>query len=193
MRVIHFLGILGLSLALSACAAWVKTEYDPAANFAQLHSFAWRAPAHGKVDDPILDSELLDRRVREAVTKTLTARGFAPGPPESADFIVTYHTTKSMEVRSSPFATAIGVGRYWNDPFLQPYPFYGSVVVSNDVQSYDQGTLILDLIDAKTDRLIWRGWRTHALQQKFFDATGVQQMVEEILAKFPPGHDTNSR
>lgn len=193
MRIMRLLGITGLSLVLSACASWVKTEYDPGADFSGLHNFAWRAPQHGKVGDPILDSELLDARVREAVTKTLSARGFVPGPPESADFLVTYHTTKSLEVRSSPFATGIGVGRYWRDPFLQPYPFYGSVVISNDVQSYDQGTLIIDLIDAKTHRLIWRGWRTHALTQKYFDAAGVQQSVDEILAKFPPGHEANAR
>lgn len=192
MRLSRLFVLLAVVLVTTACTPWVKTEFNPSANFSQLQTFAWVAPKHGKVGDPILDSQLLDERVHDAVNRTLTARGFEPGAADSADFLVTYHTTKSTEVRSSPFAAGVGVGRYWRDPFLTPYPFYGSVVIASDVQSYDEGTLIIDLIDARTHKLIWRGWRTHALVQKYFDAAAVQATVKEILDHFPPGREKAS-
>lgn len=173
-----------LALALAGCAHQVRTEYDRGAEFDALETFAWRAPENAEVDDPILDSDLLDRRVGKTVTETLAGRGYREVPPEKADFVVTYHTAKDEKLRErSGFSFAFGTGYHHG---------YHSAIVRTGPgsESYNEGALIIDVLipEDSGDRLIWRSWREARLSQEAFSEESVRAMVRSILDRFPPGH-----
>ncbi|MGH8280335.1 MAG: DUF4136 domain-containing protein [Gammaproteobacteria bacterium] len=171
-----------LALVLAACAPRVTVEHDHQANFLDLHSFAWVTPPMGPVVNPILDSDILEGRVQQAVVADLTRRGYQQADSkESADFLVTYHTVSKQKLASTPASFAIGFGGYY------PYGF-GNVFVplGNTVQSREQGTLMLDIIDAKTKRLIWRGWTNDWISKSNYSQQAVASDVQRILAQFPP-------
>lgn len=173
-------------LALTACAPWIKTEFDPQADFSALKTFVWVAPQRQSVESPILDSTLLDSKVQDAVTTALRARGFVPGTPDSADFIVTYHAAKDVENRSGSWSTSIGIGI--GDPWWATrYPWHSRIVFSPATEQYDAAILIIDILDPSDNSLLWRGWRSKPLQQRYFTPEAVQATVTEILAEFPPG------
>lgn len=183
MKVLFLPVLLGtLGLALVACAPRVIVEHDHQANFFDLHTFAWVTPPPGPVNNPILDSDILEGRVQRAVVADLTRRGYTQTDSrESADFLVTYHTVSKQKLESTPSSFSIGFGGY--------YPYgYGSVFVpiSNTVQSREQGTLMLDIINAHTNRLIWRGWTNDWISKSNYSEQAVANDVQRILAKFPP-------
>ncbi|MGH8126902.1 MAG: DUF4136 domain-containing protein [Gammaproteobacteria bacterium] len=166
-----------LALA-SGCAAPVHVEYNNA-SYAKWHNFAWEVPQQGAVANPILNSGILTTRVEEAVSETLSKAGYHKvDDQKNADFIVTYHT--AMALRQEPQSgISFAYGTYglgFNTLFLtQPGP-----------QQVQEGSLILDVIDARTKKLVWRGWITKGLNQSNYSQQSVNEAVQRIFAKFPP-------
>ncbi|MDE2022990.1 MAG: DUF4136 domain-containing protein [Gammaproteobacteria bacterium] len=168
-------------VALAACAPRVYVEQDHSVKLTGLRTFTWVSPPVGPVSNPILDSQILEERVQRAVVADLTARGFTQvAADQSPDFTVTYHTVSKQKLESSGASFAIGFGGYY------PYGFGNVVVpVGNNVQSRDQGTLMLDIIDGRSKRLVWRGWTKDWISQENYSEQAVAQDVRKILAKFP--------
>ena len=172
--------LLGLSLA--GCAPRIYTEQDDQASFGGFHSYAWVAPAPGKnVKDPILDSQILEGRVHRAVTAELKNRGFEEVAADAnPDFVVTYHTSNKEKIESTGPSFSFG--------FVDAFPRgFGAVAVpvGGDVQSREEGTLMLDVIDGKSKRLVWRGWTKGWVSQDSYTDEAVKSAVQQILAKFP--------
>jgi len=182
MRHTFFVILTCLSIALAGCAPRVLVEQDSTANFSNLRSFAWVSPPIGPVNNPILDSQILEERVKRAVVSDLTGRGYVEtSSDQSPDFIVTYHTISKQELESSGASVSIGFGGFY------PYGFGNVIVpVGNSVQTREQGTLMLDIINAHDKRLMWRGWTKDWISQDNYSEQAVNKDVQKILAKFPP-------
>lgn len=166
---------------LAGCSPRVYTEQDQDAKLAGYHRFAWLTPPPAPVRDPILDSQILEARVHHAVSEDLKARGYDEVAPDaSPDFLVTYHTSAKQTVESTGPSFSFG--------FIDAFPHgYGAVgfPVGPSVQSRDEGTLMLDVLDAQSKRLVWRGWTTQLLNQDNYSAQSVQDAVKDIFDKFP--------
>ncbi|MGB9430402.1 MAG: DUF4136 domain-containing protein [Gammaproteobacteria bacterium] len=171
-----------LAVALAGCSPRVLVEQDSTANFSNLHTFAWLSQPIGPVNNPILDSQILEERVKRAVVSDLTGRGYVQASSDqSPDFIVTYHTVSKQKLESSGASVALGFGGFY------PYGFGNVIVpVGNNVQTREQGTLMLDIINAHDKRLIWRGWTKDWISQDNYSEQAVNNDVQKILAKFPP-------
>ena len=176
------LGLIGLSLLLAACAPRVYTEQDQDAKLAGYHRFAWLPPPATPVRDPILDSQILEARVHKAVSADLSARGYQEVAPDAnPDFLVTYHTSAKQTLQSSGPSFSFG--------FIDAFPRgFGAVgfPIGPDVQTRDEGTLMLDVLDSQSKRLVWRGWTTELLNQDNYSDQSVRDAVKEIFDKF--GH-----
>lgn len=167
-------------LLIGGCSVTPSHEFDATADFASYQAWRWQAPdyAKGDVSDPILDSELLGKRVEAAVDATLETRGFTrnAGKP---DFVVTYHTSKDLELYDSGPSFSIGLHQGWSR-------FHTGVMYDTRPTMSKRGVLIIDIIDADSDELVWRGWRELPLSQSNFDTEQVNRSVREILSAFPP-------
>lgn len=174
--------ILAMLLA-AGCAMAPPHEFDDAANFANLKTFQWLEPKYGDEDvtvsHPVLQSPLLGQRVQRAATSALAAKGFVP-VEENPDFFVTFHTAESEAERHGSSYVQLGYGRF--------SPYFGTgVLLDLTPRNFKEGTLIIDIVDAESDELIWRGWRDAYLNQRNFDEESVTQAVDYILTAFPPG------
>ncbi|HET7651097.1 MAG TPA: DUF4136 domain-containing protein [Gammaproteobacteria bacterium] len=176
-------GAILLLVALAGCAPRVMVEHDSSASFGAYQRFAWVSPPQTPVKDPILDSQILEGRVKQAVISELTARGYIEvAADQNPDFVVTYHTASKQQLESTGSSFSVG--------FIDAFPHgFGSVVVpvgGSNVETREQGTLMLDVIDGKSKRLVWRGWTTGWVSQSNYSEQAVNQAVREILARFPP-------
>lgn len=175
-----------LIAALAGCAMTPRHEFDQQANFSELRTFSWLEPEYGdrevSVSHPVLDSPLLGQRVRQAVTRELQERGYVQ-VEENPDFLVTYHTAEREDERPrSGTYMSLGYGRGHS-------PFFGSsVLLDLTPRSFQEGTLIIDVVNARSDELIWRGWNDAVLNQRSFDQQRVNESVDYILSAFPPGN-----
>lgn len=180
------LAILLSMVFVSACATRVHSEHMQSVNFMQYQKFHWQAPPHnGPVRNPIIDSAILGQRVKNAVVQTLLNRGFKPvDSADQADFLVTYLTSTQQEVRGTGnTGFCVGFGRPFYDPFFSTafcpsFPY--------DVRSYQEASLIIDVIDAGTHQLVWRGWTSTELNQHNYSREAVDDAVARILREFPP-------
>lgn len=170
---------LGLMALVAACSSVnIKHDYDSEANFAALKTYAWMAApsnATGSVQAALQRNSLLDKRIKESADRQLAAKGYATeaGNP---DFLVMYHLGAQDKINVTDWG--YGYGRYGR--------WYGGGV---EVNQYKEGTLILDVIEAKSKQLMWRGFATATLDPNASMKTRKKRLddvMTKILAEFPP-------
>lgn len=117
-------------------------------------------------------------RIRFAVDRVLLSKGYTMAGSAAPDFLVGYHAT----VQSKTNVTTVndrygpGYGAGWG---------HGSV----QVYEYDEGLLILDIVDPVGKKLLWRGSASDVVSQsRSVDARQeqLQEAVTKILENFPP-------
>lgn len=174
-------GMVSILLFLGGCQTLkVRSDYDRQASFAGFHSFTWLARDHHGNANP-----LTVQRVHDAVQAELIRKGFVyVSDGAQADFVVdfTIGSRERIEVNSYP---APFVGSYWG-PGWWGYGYWGNAV---DVRQYREGTLSIDVFDARTHRAVWHGWAQKELSRADIEHSEkpIQEAVDAVLARFPPG------
>ena len=180
-------------LLLAGCSSLrVRTEYDATAlpEMTGYRTFAWYgaegpgsapgdASAQGGSGTP--GGPLLRTVLRSEVQAQLEQRGFRPAAPgEAPDFRVAWHGSISPEIQLVPLGSAYPWGP-WVDPW------YVGGMGSGAVTTTEQGRLVLDVVDARTGKLAWRGTAEGPVDTgsiKFEQK--VREAVDKLVDRFPP-------
>jgi Domain of unknown function (DUF4136) len=178
MRKILCLPAVLLAVLVACSSMSVKHDYDQTNDFTKYKTYAWTEKQ--MPDDQLAKNPLVQKRVQAAVDATLASKGYtAVTQQEEADFIVVAHAGVKERMRIQDW------GRYgWYDPWWGPY---GGRV---EVTYYEEGTLVIDIVDAKEKQLVWRGTGTGIVKQYQKPEKmqkDIDQDVVRILADFPPG------
>jgi hypothetical protein len=189
--------LVGFTL-LAGCVSPVSVESSRSAHFAGLNDFAWLKPGKTPLKNPIVDSGIVAHRIKQAVIEALRNRGFSYRKHRSqAQFLVTDHLISHREMVTNPpffygygFYGAPFFPYYDDDGFFGPGPFgfgsFGAYGSYGYGYSYQVAVLVIDIIDAKTHRLIWRGWISRQVRQSNFSPAAIYRAVNRILGHFPP-------
>jgi hypothetical protein len=170
-----------IALCFPGCSSLeVRTDWDQHTDFSQLKTYTWSSAAQPHTGNPELDDDLLNERVRSSVDEILAAKGYRKLSEGIPDFTVGYKITvkEQTDVESMP---NMGYGYR-----------YGGWAGGGQIFTihYQVGTLILDIKDPATKKIIWRGYGIDdvdpAKTPEKRDAQTAHTM-ELILAKFPPG------
>ena len=174
-----------LMIVILCCSSvQVSQDYDPATDFTKLKTFAWQSETQQKTGDVRVDDQLIDSRIRKATERAFTAKGYQKVTQMAPDFYITYQYVIQQKIRTDNVRTDVGIG-------YDSRGRYGGIgVISGaDVSSYDEGLLVIDVIDSDGGKLLWRGKATrsvspHSNPEKTTRA--VNEAVEKILNQFPP-------
>ncbi|WP_257454240.1 DUF4136 domain-containing protein [Archangium lipolyticum] len=182
-----------LVLGFTACSGIkTSTNYDPNAVQAlgTFRTYSWLAMKDGadtRIYNPIIQS-----RVQQAVDQELASRGYKKVEPgENPDFKIGWHGAIQDKVEAETINRFYGYAwDPWYDPFYGPVAYGGSGLVPETViREYQQGTLILDVVDADSNKLVWRGSAQTRLSENM-NAEKSQKLingaVDEMLERFPP-------
>ena len=163
-----------LALLGSAVAQHVQTDFDHQANFSQYKTYSWQEIKPS--------NSLWDARIKNAVDAQLAAKGWtqvASGGDVAVVAIKTSQTQKTLQTFYDSFGGGWGWRRFGGGGF-------GDSTTTE--QDYKVGTLVVDLYDAKTKQLIWRGSAQDTLSDK---ATKNEKNLDKGVAKMfkalPPG------
>ena len=176
MRPLRFASILAVAwamLALAGCATMrVGSFVERGTNFSVYRTYAWASDAQLSTGDPRLDNnEFFQTRLRAAVEKGLGARGLEKAESGQADFVLHYHASVTQKVDA---ASVDGQYGYCED--CSPSVF-------------DAGTLTLDVVDARTNKLAWRGWAESTFDGVVDNQQWLERRIDEsvgrILRTFP--------
>lgn len=148
--------VLGvLFLMTTAFGASVKSDYQKDFDFRQLHTFAFKTERAS--NDPLATNTIEAERIKNALSAQLTANGFAQSA-DTPDFIVAFYsrTKQRTQVESSPgFGFGRGFGWGYGVPFGGRWRWgYGPDIWTT---TYTEGCVMADIIDVKTQELVWRG------------------------------------
>lgn len=173
MKVIRVsLGIALLMSVLSCSSITVKSDYDREVNFVDYKTFKWMPrPLKGR-KSTVPKNSLLDKRIRRAVERELSAKGYEIVEAGKTDAVLAYHTA----VRQKVDVSSVGYG-YWRG-----WPRGRRVYVHR----YREGTLIVDIVDPELKQLVWRGWATGVVRDLQESEENINDAVRKILEKFPP-------
>jgi hypothetical protein len=161
-----------LLFATASFAQQVKTDYDRDANFNQYKTYSWE-----KVQTQ--DSLWVDR-IKEAVNTALAAKGWTPVQSGGDVAIVAVETTQNQQTLDT-FYDGFGGGWRWRG-------FGGFGDSTTTVENYKVGTLVVDLFDSHTKKLIWRGSASDTLSNKSDkNIKDLDKGVEKMFGHFPPG------
>lgn len=181
------------ALILSGCAAGLHTQHLQTANFTTYQTFYWLKPIkRSVVENPIIDSEILTERVRSATVETLTSHGYTRVPnSQRADFVVSYGVSTEVELRGTTYGAGYGFAMYPFYPgiYYPGYYFACCGLYSTSYTSFDtykKAHLIINVMDAQTHQLVWRGWNTMRLTDENFSREHIFEVVQTILTRFPP-------
>jgi uncharacterized protein DUF4136 len=167
------LALFGALAVAPAFAQKVYIDYDKAYDRSKVHTYAW-----GHTDSTL---EKINPRAHEHIVKQidsyLVARGLKKVEEGAADVMVTYHTNSKEElsVNTDTWGYGYPSSFYWN-----PYWGSGFGTTTTTVTTYTRGTLIVDVWDAHTKKLVWRSSATDIVPE---NPEKAYKKIDKALAK----------
>ncbi len=176
--------IVVLAAALAGCSSLkVNTEYDPGAPYASYRTYAWLQTPPGPEQAPAIRNPIVHQQVVAAVDRELARKGFAQVQPDAnPDLLVSVHGWAQQRIEVTNYGYSYG-GAWAYGPY-RPVPVAGGV----DVSTYTDGTLLLDFVDAKAKKLIWRGTASDTFSSPDLNAVKrtVDEATRQLIEAYPP-------
>jgi hypothetical protein len=175
LRIFPALLALPLLLLTGCSIVEVQSLGDDAVDFSQYKRFAVIEPSSfPSTADPRVNAITM-RRVNRVIEEQMLINGFYKTEKEETDFLVAAHASIKGKIDISSYGYHYGY-----------YGHRGHWGI-NDIalREYDEGTLIIDFIDANSDSMFWRGWATGPVSYDS-DLKELSNAIAEILAQFPP-------
>jgi hypothetical protein len=160
------------ALALAGCASMSVSSYvERGADFSQYRTYSWAPDDQLSTGDPRLDNNpFFQGRIRDEVEGELARLGYAKATGRP-DFVVHYHASVNQAIEL-PATETEGCD-------------------SNDCRPtvYDAGTLMLDVVDARTAKIVWRGWAKDSfdgvVENQDWMEEKIDAAVTRIMERFP--------
>jgi hypothetical protein len=166
------LAIVAIVFALACSSMTVRADHDSQNDFSAYSAFAL-FERQGKESRRPQMSPIVDRRIAAKMASELEDKGFATISPRKADFLVTFYTAVRRRVVINRTGWYGWGGWGWRGG-------------ATWVNSYPEGTLVIDIIDRRSRQLVWRGVGGGAFTSNNPSDEKVAKRVSKILSSFPP-------
>ncbi|KPJ82586.1 MAG: hypothetical protein AMS19_07110 [Gemmatimonas sp. SG8_23] len=170
--------LLVAALTAAACGLGIVAgaDFSPGADVARYSSFEWDEPDDRPVGDPRLEENpFFEQRLHAAVAVELAEYGIREGA-DGPRLIVHHHVT--VRDRVDVYEADVREG----------YSATGRE--SPQVVEFSEGTILVDIADAETKTVLWRGWAqfdiTRALANPEVMERAIQEAIGKMFEHFPP-------
>ena len=179
-----FSGLFSLILAcaLASCSTVsVTIDYDHSVSFSKYRTYSLAPATKGQGLAPVSEAAL-----RDSLRQALATKGISETSVRKADLIVVRHVFLQQKVSVQQYTDwGYGYGGGW--PYA--YGYYGMWAGAPrtylDVYHYTQGTLVLDFVDNRTKKLVYRGTGTAVVAGQGSNARRIEEAVAKIVAGIP--------
>lgn len=177
---------LPLALAAIASAQKVIIEYDHTVDFSAYRKYDWKEHPFLKTHPESKQFTVGAQLVQSNVNDILMNRGFEPVDGTLPEFYITYFITARMGQETH---SVLAPGAYpgymwpgswytWNAAWFPAWDTY--------VENYVEGILLLDVVDAKTNMLLWRAACKAKIDEMRERHKEIEDAVKKALKDFPP-------
>ncbi len=177
MKWVKTLVFAGVALAVAG-GAWaqdVKVDYEKTANFSAIKTFSIKIGTGW-------GNQIGEKRVLDELTQALTEKGWKLAPEGKADAQVVVHGASQTKKDLNTFYSGMGgYGYRWGG-------MGGTGMATTTVTEYTVGTLVVDIFEAKSKNLIWRGVAQDELSDKAEkNIKKLGKASDKLFKDFPPG------
>lgn len=171
--------LIALAAIAGTTGAFAEThsDFNKEYNISALKTFDFKQ--QGRISrDPIANNQIWNDDIRTAIAAGLTSHGMVQDGAAEPDFLVAYYVglKDRYDVRSLGYGVPFygrGFRQWWGWP--QGYDAWAV--------PYTESTLIIDIIDARTNQLVWRGYNQDPINLGKADKD-FANAVDDVLKKF---------
>jgi hypothetical protein len=193
MKSIHaapaILFALLISMGGSASAQKVIIEYDHDVDFSGYRKYDWKEhpflKKHPESEQFTVGADLVHSNTNDILIK----RGYQPVDVEPEFYITQFITARMGQAMSSvPAATPYPNAYMWPGSW---YTWSGAWFQAWDteVRDYVEGILLLDIVDARTNKLLWRAVCKKKIDDMRERHKDIEDTVKKALKSFPPKYE----
>jgi hypothetical protein len=186
--------LIPMLLWLAGCAS-VQTysDLDKSSDFSRFHTYAW-IQRSDSVQSIFYSNQLVEKNIRYYTEEQLRLRGYVKDTT-NPDLLLEYHTMvekKHQTVSDPVYSTPSYAYNPFYGPFgyssTYPYSYYNTpYLIGYNVKEidYNEGTLVIDVIDRKKNQLIWRGWSVGSVSDQQDLEKELPKDIRKIFKKYP--------
>ncbi|TPV31437.1 DUF4136 domain-containing protein [Paucihalobacter ruber] len=174
MKTKHLLKLIIVLTILSSCSS-VKTtsDYDKSVNLSDYKTFGFT-----KESKELPTNDLVKNRILNAISSNLKSKGLTES--DNPDMLVDLglKTKEKTDYQSTNYDMGGYYGRRWR---------VGTSIGTTNTReiNYTEGTLVINLVDAKKDQLLWMGSGTSVVSDKSVKEENITAGINKILSSFP--------
>jgi len=170
MRVMQTLSavVVAGSCFVAGCAPMrVSSHVDRDLDFTRYRTFDWGPADALPAGDPRLERDaFFQDHVQGAIERNLAAKGFERAAAAATpDVRVHFHAVIDRRIAANQLDAQSG---YCSQGDCQA-----------DVSEYEEGTLVVDMIDVRTNRLVWRGWARDSVEGVLDNQDRLSRKIED--------------
>ena len=176
--------LLGLAIILLASCATgpkVSADYDRSANFSAYRSFGFFEELG---TDKAGYESLITQTLKAAARREMETRGYTYSE-SGADLLINFNAKLAQQTRVTQTPTAMPMYYGYRRGFYGGWgPSYG---YDTHVDQYVEGTLNIDVVDAKRKQLVWEGVAVGRVKDKANEdrQAAINSAVAEMFTKYP--------
>ena len=167
-------GVALLAVALTGCATTmtVSSHFEPTAEFARYRNYDWGPADALPTGDPRLDTNpFFQDYLQGAIEKQLTLKGLEKSTSGTPDLLIHYHANVSQRINVNRVDRERG------------YCYGDDCLVKTEVDDYEAGTLVLDVVDTRTNKVVWRGWAQDSVEGVIGDRDRMEAKIDEAVPR----------
>ncbi|WP_029033775.1 DUF4136 domain-containing protein [Salinimicrobium terrae] len=193
MKKLNVLILLLIGGILIGCGPRVSTQKMTSKDLSNYDTFAFLPNANVNVQGMQMESEDVSRAVVEAVNMNLRQAGYNLDR-QNPDLLVLIETESDTEITTTtdpvyatyPYTTGVGmVNPIYNNYYYGGYAGYSNIIgYDTDTYAYEEGTVVVRLVDRETRNTVWRGIASESLAGES-DLQAIQELVNAIFEEYP--------
>lgn len=179
-RTLFLAAVMMLGLAACATGPTVTADYDRSTNFASYRTFGFYSPLG---TDQSGYQSLVTQTIKSAVRAEMESRGYAY-TESNPDLLVNFNAKLARQTEISQMPAP---SMYYYGYRRGSYGGWGGYGYETRVDQYTEGTLNIDIVDAKRQQLVWEGVAVGRVTKKSQEErqAAINAAVAEVFAKYP--------
>ena len=171
--------MLLLFVAASAVAQDVRYNFEQGTDFSKYKTYKWVTIKGAEPTDSIMSGQ-----IKAAIDVALAKKGLVKTEEGKADLLVAYQGAVKQEKEFNSYTTGgVGFGRAgW-------YGAGGMTTTSGSTSTILIGQLAVDMYDAATEKIVWRGLASKTIDQKAKpdkQQKNLAKAMEKLFKNYPP-------
>lgn len=183
----HILLLVSLLTALGACAPRVRVDKNQDVDFSRYRTYAWMDSDVKAGQNPLYYNQIATNNVENTVNQVLAEKGLRK-VRSRPDLLIGYHffveeRTRTVADPAPVYGPFYGWGRWGFGGWGPGWWGWGGQQFRQE--QYRAGTLVVDMVDARTRQLVWRGSIQNAINDPARITAQLPREIERIVERFP--------